>query len=385
MSLRPVRREQTPVSLTALLERFELPPAVIQIPPSTRSSTQPSTPQPSTPQPSTPRPPTPRPPGTSPAVPFHTPTQVLEQSSVHAVRLNKRHHGDASQPSKKRQKRDEPIIIQDPVLTNVPATLARCQQVDAAEPMLVFYDLETTGFALTSGITQIAASAYLYDTASEDMILLESFNQYSYPPGPIPAIVSKITGITLQVLEDENAKQEPQAVLRFLKWVTSLRSIHSRTTVAIAHNGDKFDLPILWNAMDRMMECPDVHSLLTSSVIHHSVVRTEDGSKVPRVRCIFPFNFAIDTLTASKHLPRFRHPQSKRLGSLFDVVATDQDRAGMPLTAAHRADYDTAMMVVLYFRCFASQRKRLQQPISSLVKAYNARPKTTTFITLHTI
>lgn len=223
---------------------------------------------------------------------------------------------------------------------------ARVADIDKVERILVFWDLETTGLPVTSGITQIAAVACIYDRKNDELVPLSRFNQYSRPSCPISAAAAKITGITPEVLDAERAVPEAEAVKRFIRWSTQIRAIFSRGVIAVAHNGDRYDLPVLFNALNRA--CPNGE--LTA----------------------IPFESCIDTLPAARNAVSLRRCKSKKLSSLYEHVATEEDKASAPSGGAHRADFDVDMLRVVYARCFVRKTEFLTRSWRSLAKSFNA-------------
>lgn len=209
------------------------------------------------------------------------------------------------------------------------------------DDILFFLDLETTGLSTqTCEITQIACQA----RCARDLSLISKFDVFSRPRGPISAFIQKLTGITPELLDAENALPEGQAVAAFFEWVrvvALLSDAGPSQCVAVSHNGHAYDLPVLRSAVARN--------------------RMGGGSK-----CI-PFARTLDTLLVARTiLPK---GESKKLGNLFEVYCQDSHLAG----DAHRADYDVAMMVEVYRQIIHKRANRggvvQAEPVLSLLDA----------------
>ena len=192
-------------------------------------------------------------------------------------------------------------------------------------PLLFVYDLETLGFDPQVPLLQIACAACRFDGRS--LRVISRFNRYIRPSRPIPAKIQRITGITDQVLTDERAIPEALALRYLLDWMDAVRAIVAeelgRPIVAVvaAHNGDRFDLPRLWNA----------------------ILRARPGYTVDDL----PFGATLDTYQICCRLTCLRH-RKKKLGEVFAFV-TENDPVVLP-GQAHRADCDVEMTLVIMQR-----------------------------------
>ena len=100
----------------------------------------------------------------------------------------------------------------------------------------VVFDLETTGLYPNSGDTIIEIGA----VKIKDGIIIDRYDELIYPEKELSEEISKITGITNEMLKGKRLEKE--CVIDFLKWVGDLPMV--------AHNA-KFDISFIENAIDR--------------------------------------------------------------------------------------------------------------------------------------
>lgn len=117
------------------------------------------------------------------------------------------------------------------------------------KPSTVYFDVETTGLAPTSEITQLAVIGPAGET----------FQVYVIPDGNIQATASEITGLSVRrrggvrvLFHNEtnvpDAVSEDEALQNFTVWLSGLAK---EKLVLVAHNGNTFDNRILLNAANR--------------------------------------------------------------------------------------------------------------------------------------
>lgn len=117
--------------------------------------------------------------------------------------------------------------------------------IQLTNPTLVTFDLETTdlirGHCLPQ-ITQIAAS---------DLAGTRTFSQYVLPTEPISAGARQVTGLSvdgdrlLHLGQPVEATDIKSALQLFTAWVKKIPNC-----VLVAHNGKKFDFPVIVNALN---------------------------------------------------------------------------------------------------------------------------------------
>ena len=100
----------------------------------------------------------------------------------------------------------------------------------------VVFDLETTGLYPNSGDTIIEIGA----VKIKDGIIIDRYDELIYPEKELSEEISKITGITNEMLKGKRLEEE--CVIDFLNWVGNLPMV--------AHNA-KFDISFIENAIDR--------------------------------------------------------------------------------------------------------------------------------------
>ncbi|XP_069140835.1 uncharacterized protein [Argopecten irradians] len=118
----------------------------------------------------------------------------------------------------------------------VPAKLSTC-----SEESFIIFDIETTGLARTSDITQLAA-------VCGD----KEYQSYVMPRSPISTEASKVTGLTCSLAENKlykNGKEVKSvtlqtALLDFLDFLESFT-----TPILVGHNAASFDINILTNKL----------------------------------------------------------------------------------------------------------------------------------------
>lgn len=107
--------------------------------------------------------------------------------------------------------------------------------------ILVFYDIETTGFSREhNDIIEIAAVAW--DSSSEEE--LSTFSTYIKPMGPIPAQITELTRIS-----DFTVRNSPhfwEVVPQFFAWMKDVG-----VDKMCGYNSDVFDWPFINAQIDR--------------------------------------------------------------------------------------------------------------------------------------
>lgn len=132
------------------------------------------------------------------------------------------------------------------------------------EPMkLIFFDLETTGIKRDSGIVEIAAWAqdvdkYTLPEIYEDKIQSKDiFYKLVLPDKRMNPQASKVNGIkkmgkynlSVRGVLHRNVKIPRFALGDFVTWLESFKNVK---LVLVAHNGNKFDIPVLTNQLTRL-------------------------------------------------------------------------------------------------------------------------------------
>jgi DNA polymerase III epsilon subunit-like protein len=96
---------------------------------------------------------------------------------------------------------------------------------------ILFYDLETTGFDRRwCSIIEIAAILYNMDEHK----ILDTFHEYIRPIKPIPAQITKLTGITNKMVA--NCRTEPEVVKSFFAF-----AMRTNWDAICGHNCKAFD------------------------------------------------------------------------------------------------------------------------------------------------
>lgn len=197
----------------------------------------------------------------------------------------------------------EAFVVDD---TAAIARLGRGQDLNT--PFVVF-DIETTG--LNPGrdvLTEIGALRL------QNGEITERFSTFVNPGRPISAEITKLTGITDEMVA--NAPPQEQAVTEFLDFVGS--------DVLVAHNAD-FDISFI-NAAANLLNLP----------LH---------------------NTYLDTL----ELSRLLFPQLKR--HKLDIVAA---HLGIPLETHHRAIEDATATAQIFLRCCGILKERGCQTLADI-------------------
>ncbi|MCR5219321.1 PolC-type DNA polymerase III [Treponema sp.] len=164
----------------------------------------------------------------------------------------------------------------------------------------VAFDTETTGLKASQDfMMEIGAVKF-----NCDGLIGEPFNMLIKPPVPVPPMLTELTHITNQMLE--NCPAEDVAVKAFMEY------IENKDTMLIAHNAP-FDLYFINAALDRL-----------------------DGSSLG--------NLCIDTLPLS----RWAYPslQAMNIKGTFKLQSL-AERFSIKVTAAHRAHDDARVCMEL--------------------------------------
>ena len=168
--------------------------------------------------------------------------------------------------------------------------------------LTVCIDFETTGLSTAKEhITQIGAIAI-----GEE----EGFATYVYTDRRIPAKVTEVTGITSETIQ--GAPIFPEAWKLFCAWLKS--NANGREVNLVAHNGFRFDYPILVHEMERHRMDPKA--------------------------CLSSFMFS-DSLPACRSV--FSHMNSRSLGAIYMEIV------GQELPNAHDALADCAGLAKVNF------------------------------------
>jgi len=109
----------------------------------------------------------------------------------------------------------------------------------------IIFDLETTGFGPNAEVIQIAAKYHN-----------QEFNVYIFPSNGIPTIVSNITNLSIEggqlILnsEDEYRRLDTESPrMACESFISFLKNI-SHDIILVAHNGVKFDAPLIVKTMN---------------------------------------------------------------------------------------------------------------------------------------
>lgn len=107
--------------------------------------------------------------------------------------------------------------------------------------VLVFYDLETTGFSREhNDIIEIGAVAWDSETEEE----LGTYMTYIKPMAPIPAMITELTGISDATVR--NAPRYWEVVPEFFAWMSEMG-----VEKMCGYNSDVFDWPFINAQIDR--------------------------------------------------------------------------------------------------------------------------------------
>ena len=162
--------------------------------------------------------------------------------------------------------------------------------------MLVYYDFETTG--LNQFHDKITEYCFIKENTNNDTLC-----SLVNPQKDIPDIVTRITGITKEMIEQYPAF--PNHINQIMEFVTSLTEV----TYFIAHNGDNYDFIMF-------------------------------KEHLKSYNYVFPSSFkSIDTLLLAKKL----YPHLKKY-SLVPLCS----QLGCCVQTAHRAEGDSKMVRSLY-------------------------------------
>lgn len=220
----------------------------------------------------------------------------------------------------------------------VPPTATQGSKLDMGKCVFIIFDLETTGFSSTSDdIIELSA-----DVTGRDGVPLEDggFNRLVNPRRTIPTIVTELTGITDEMVSNEDTFDVAGG--DFINFLLNTIDKHSETNlvehlVLTAHNGNRFDIPFL-----------------LSSFTKHQVAGWEMLSTKYKI-------FKLDTMLLAKHAVQVcnlqRIPDRYRLSDLYQYVSgrelgDDAHRA--------RADVDATGTVLRYAPFFACCRSVAQ-------------------------
>ncbi len=168
---------------------------------------------------------------------------------------------------------------------------------DVNQSMVVF-DLETTGFSpFDDRMTEIGA------VVIENGQVLEEFNTFVNPKKHIPEKVTKITGITDDMVKD--APEERQALREFLNFVNG--------RILIAHNAHSFDMRFLQECAKRC-----------KIKLPHTYI---DTLPMAQTLCVGLKNYKLDTITKSLGVPSFNHHRAsddaKALAQAFVAMLSE--------------------------------------------------------------
>ncbi|XP_061169509.1 uncharacterized protein LOC133178849 [Saccostrea echinata] len=112
----------------------------------------------------------------------------------------------------------------------------------------VYFDLETTGLARTSHITQIAAAA-------GD----EQFSCFVYPRKPISPQSTNVTGISIKdgIMYHHGKKVDATSISNAVDMLLKFFKKFQKRVVLVGHNVESFDCPILMYALDscKKLDC----------------------------------------------------------------------------------------------------------------------------------
>lgn len=169
----------------------------------------------------------------------------------------------------------------------------------------LFFDCETTGLnTKTEEIIEIAA---LFDSNV-------SFESLINPQKQIPEIITELIGIRDRDVED--APKFDEAMDKFFEWIAE-NNKDNKEIHLIAHNGHRFDFPILEHCALRY-KYP-----LEEQFKKHNIVGT------------------VDTLKIARSLPE-RKKKSNKLSTLCTDYAIEIDQSKL-----HRALYDVECLAKL--------------------------------------
>lgn len=156
-----------------------------------------------------------------------------------------------------------PATAREPV---PPAACTLDLQATAREPVLVVFDLETNKLGADAAITQLGA---LYQDEEEGV--LHSFCEFCLPPRMEPS-ASRTTGMTLRVVDGRlallRAEQRlptvplAQVLRTFFNFLVHASSQGRRQVVLVAHNGHRFDFPVL---LSNLRRCQLAEQLLSAT------------------------------------------------------------------------------------------------------------------------
>lgn len=158
-------------------------------------------------------------------------------------------------------------------------------ETSAANPapestVVVVFDLETTGLSTkTDRIVEIAALVYTArGTASLSRPdLKDHFSQLVNPGKAISVEASVITGITQEMVASE--PKFGDVIPEFMNWVDTHREAsNSEHVLLVAHNGKRFDVPVLRHEMKRHgAQMPNFWMFADSLLLLRNMLSTRPG------------------------------------------------------------------------------------------------------------
>lgn len=172
------------------------------------------------------------------------------------------------------------------------------------------FDLETTGLDVrTNEIVQIAVVIANSERGKQ-------YSSLVLPSGPIPQEASNVHGFTREVLLEHGARPFPEVWAECEEWLHETLASETRPVVWAAHNGNRFDVPIL-------RRCVHEATGGESSLLSH-----------PRATFVDTLVMARSAMPKrARELPPSARPYT--LGSLYESAS------GSALDGAHDALVDT--------------------------------------------
>ena len=154
--------------------------------------------------------------------------------------------------------------------------------LEAGEATHIFVDIETTKLGYDAEITQVSA-----------VCGNETFTRYILPKGQITPEATQVTGLKVEVINGTRIltlKGQPVASVTvkeglsdFIHWLTQL---HGKK-VLIAHNGEKFDFPILISHMQKLCLLDSFSQVVTGVVdtlpYFRKNIQSDEGYKLSTI------------------------------------------------------------------------------------------------------
>lgn len=139
-------------------------------------------------------------------------------------------------------------------------------------PLVIFIDLEATGFTAPIRITQLSAVACYLDV---NLTEINRFSEYVNPGRPIEPAAELVSGLTWSSLEGCPPIQD--VLLRFASFLKTLPD--TNCIYLVAHGGKRFDFPVLQQELQRTANSLQLpyHIMIDSLTLFRAYAREFGG------------------------------------------------------------------------------------------------------------